>query len=522
VKLSAIKKNPNNPRSIRGEQFERLKKSITEFPQMMALRPIVVDAEGVTLGGNMRLEALKTLGFKEIPDEWVKRADELTEEQKREFVVKDNAGFGDWDWDELANAWSDLPLIEWGLDLPAAWLEATGGEGGSNGDAATVVEARQTLAERFIIPPFTVLDARQGYWQDRKRAWIGLGLRGELGRGETALDFSASCVGITDPDARAVSHSKRRGHPNGKTNKLAPGGTGANSAYIGVRTAEVEKRYSKKGLARSNGQDLMRGEHVVGVPRSYTTQEWVNEKGLSGLSSAQTGTSIIDPVLCEIMYRWFAPPGGHVINPTAGEATYGIVAAHLGYKYTGVEIRPEQSESNREQAREIGVAPVWIDGDGRDVDKLITEPADFIMCCPPYADLEVYSDDPRDLSTMEYDEFLTVYRDIIANSLRVLKQDRFACFVVGDVRDKRGVYRNFPAATTRAFVDAGAELYNEAVLVTAIGSLPIRVGRQFEAARKLGKTHQNVLIYVKGDPRKATAACGPVETWMPEEGNGQL
>jgi methylase of polypeptide subunit release factors len=198
------------------------------------------------------------------------------------------------------------------------------------------------------------------------------------------------------------------------------------------------------------------------------------------------------------------------------------VAAHLGYKYTGVEIRPEQSESNREQAREIGVAPVWIDGDGRDVDKLITEPADFIMCCPPYADLEVYSDDPRDLSTMEYDEFLTVYRDIIANSLRVLKQDRFACFVVGDVRDKRGVYRNFPAATTRAFVDAGAELYNEAVLVTAIGSLPIRVGRQFEAARKLGKTHQNVLIYVKGDPRKATAACGPVETWMPEEGNGQL
>lgn len=117
MKLSDIKKNPENPRTIRGEQFERLKRSIREFPQMMALRPIVTDSEGVVLGGNMRLEALKALGYKEVPDEWVKRADELTEEQRREFAVKDNAGFGDWDWDALANGWDDLPLQEWGLPL---------------------------------------------------------------------------------------------------------------------------------------------------------------------------------------------------------------------------------------------------------------------------------------------------------------------------------------------------------------------------------------------------------------------
>lgn len=121
MKLSEIKKNPHNPRIIRDEKFERLKKSIKEFPQMMTLRPIVVDESGVVLGGNMRLEALKALGKREIPDEWVKRADELTPEQKQEFIIKDNAGFGEWDWDLLANEWSDLPLSDWGVDIPEDW-----------------------------------------------------------------------------------------------------------------------------------------------------------------------------------------------------------------------------------------------------------------------------------------------------------------------------------------------------------------------------------------------------------------
>jgi hypothetical protein len=118
MKLSQIKKNPQNPRLIKDEKFKRLKKSLQEFPQMMALRPIVVDADDVVLGGNMRLEALQALSMTEIPDEWVKRASELTEEQKQEFIIKDNAGFGEWDWDALASDWSELPLADWGLDLP--------------------------------------------------------------------------------------------------------------------------------------------------------------------------------------------------------------------------------------------------------------------------------------------------------------------------------------------------------------------------------------------------------------------
>ena len=85
---------------------------------MMALRPIVIDAENVILGGNMRFRALQDLGFKDVPDRWVKKADELTEEQKREFIIKDNSGFGAWDWDALANEWDAEQLSEWGLDMP--------------------------------------------------------------------------------------------------------------------------------------------------------------------------------------------------------------------------------------------------------------------------------------------------------------------------------------------------------------------------------------------------------------------
>ena len=118
IKVSTLKKNPGNPRQIHGHKLDLLKKSVTEFARMMELRPIIVDENNVVLGGNMRLAAIKALGHKEIPDEWVKRADDLTDAEKREFIIKDNAGFGEWDWDVIANEWSDEPLADWGLDVP--------------------------------------------------------------------------------------------------------------------------------------------------------------------------------------------------------------------------------------------------------------------------------------------------------------------------------------------------------------------------------------------------------------------
>lgn len=116
VKISEIKTNPKNPRLIKDDKFRKLVKSIQEFPQMLELRPIVVDENNIVLGGNMRLKACIEVGLKEI---YIVKAEDLTEEQKDEFIVKDNVGFGDWDWDLLANEWDVEKLDEWGLTIPS-------------------------------------------------------------------------------------------------------------------------------------------------------------------------------------------------------------------------------------------------------------------------------------------------------------------------------------------------------------------------------------------------------------------
>ena len=115
VNINEVKTNPKNPRIIKDDKFRKLVKSIEEFPQMLELRPIVVDENNIVLGGNMRLKACKEIGLKEIP---IIIADEWTEEQKNEFLIKDNVGFGEWDWDSLANEWDTDKLEDWGLDLP--------------------------------------------------------------------------------------------------------------------------------------------------------------------------------------------------------------------------------------------------------------------------------------------------------------------------------------------------------------------------------------------------------------------
>ncbi len=240
------------------------------------------------------------------------------------------------------------------------------------------------------------------------------------------------------------------------------------------------------------------------------------------IAGTQTGTSIFDPVLCELAYSWFCPPCGLVFDPFAGGSVRGIVAAKLGRNYIGHELRAEQVAANKDQASAICGAdkfmPAWIEGDSRTIDKTCADvQADFIFSCPPYADLEVYSHDEKDLSNMDYPDFREAYFEIVAKSCALLKDDRFACFVVGEVRDKKGMYYDFIGDTVQAFRTAGLGYYNEAILLTALGSLPIRAGKQFTASRKLGKTHQNVLVFVKGDPKKAAQACGDVQVYLPDE-----
>jgi hypothetical protein len=279
----------------------------------------------------------------------------------------------------------------------------------------------------------------------------------------------------------------------------------------------------RKPNARTFGQDLMRGEHVVGVTDGITlgiSTGAYDQRAGQEMAAASSGTSIFDPVLCEIAYRWFCPPSGLVLDPFAGGSVRGIVAGRLGRRYLGIDLSARQIEANRAQAEAICTEPMpaWHVGDSRDIARIAAgTAADFVFSCPPYADLERYSDNPADLSTMDYPAFLDAYRTIIAAACAMLRPDRFACFVVGEVRDPKGAYRGFVPDTVRAFTDAGLDLYNEAILVTAVGSLPVRVAKQFTSSRKLGKTHQNVLVFCKGNARRATEAVGECDFGDPSD-----
>lgn len=213
--------------------------------------------------------------------------------------------------------------------------------------------------------------------------------------------------------------------------------------------------------------------------------------------------SIFDPVLCELMYKWFCPIEGTILDPFAGGSVRGIVAEYNGYHYTGIELRPEQVESNKEQAKEIGVSAKWVVGNSRHIVPLMEKQFDFIFSCPPYYDLEVYSKLEGELSNIStYDEFMRDYRSIIKSCVDRLKDNRFACFVVSEIRDKEGYYQGFVRDTIKAFEDAGMKYYNELILVGSTGSLGLRIKKFFVPTRKIGRMHQNVLVFYKGNPKE--------------------
>lgn len=208
--------------------------------------------------------------------------------------------------------------------------------------------------------------------------------------------------------------------------------------------------------------------------------------------------SIFDPALCEVIYKWFCDKGAKILDPFAGGSVRGIVANYLGYNYTGIDIRQEQIDSNYEQANKIVPEnkPNWLCGDSNKVLDTIIEKFDFIFSCPPYGDLEVYSDLDGDISNMPYNRFLKCYREIITKSCKLLKEGGFACFVVGEFRDKDGNYVGFVPDTVRAFMDAGLKYYNEAVLSTSIASASMRAKGNMKS-KKLVKVHQNILVFKK-------------------------
>lgn len=275
------------------------------------------------------------------------------------------------------------------------------------------------LREKFIEPPFSVLDTKSGNWQNRKREWLRKGIKSEVGR---------------DVKTNATTFKPFKGNAD---------------RFIGKEN------------------------------------------------------SIFDPALCELMYKWFCNDGGKILDPFAGGSVRGIVAHYLKYYYVGIELRQEQVDANRENAAEIlsvNNQPSWHVGDS----DLILEndflyEFDMIFSCPPYMDLEIYSDDKNDLSNMTDENFIEKYNSIIKKSCNKLKKDGYAVFVVGDVRDKKtGFYKDFIGITKQAFYDAGMSLYNDAILLDQLGNACMRAGKVFEAGGKLTKIHQNILVFKRG------------------------
>lgn len=228
---------------------------------------------------------------------------------------------------------------------------------------------------------------------------------------------------------------------------------------------------------------------------------------------SDTGTSIFDPVLTETMISWFTAKNDMVLDPFAGGSVRGVITSVLGRNYVGVDLRKEQIDANVEQAKQITSdnMPVWICGDSMNIQTLAEGEYDFIITCPPYGNLEVYSEDPADISNMSDEDFDKTYTEIMVRTAQMLKEDRFAVVVVGNYRTKKGFLRDLVGITVKAMESAGAKYYNDFVIVTPIGSLPIRTGKAFQASRKMGRTHQYCLCFCKGNPKKATQRLGQVE-----------
>lgn len=270
-------------------------------------------------------------------------------------------------------------------------------------------KATNKLKDNWVMPPFSILDTRQAYWQDRKAEWYGL---------------------------------------------------------IGNTAA-----FTREGAL---GDDLM--------------------------GSINEGVSLFDPVLAEIIFRWFCPVQGSVLNLFAGDVEPNIVAAYQGHKLTGIELRQEQVEHTLRIANQILVQSKlnMVCDDVLNIDNHTKdEDYDLLFSCPPYYDLEEYSSDERDFANKDECDFDLLLQQVINAGVKKLKNNRFAVFVVSEVRRPDGSYRGFVPKVIRWFESAGLQYYNEIVLINSVGTLPFRINKMWQN-RKVGKMHQNVLVFFKG------------------------
>lgn len=447
---------PKNPRQWDSDDLDRTVASIIEDPDFLEDRPLLAVENGkdlVVFGGNLRLSALRKTQYKTAPVViYEPETDEDRETVKRR-AMKDNGTFGSWDWDTLANEWDDEvdKLADWGVDIPPEWAEgaSVGGEISNDGPGSVDVPPENNLQEKFIVPPFSVLDTRTAKWQERKAVW-----NSKIGDcGESRND--------------TLFKNEEMRYP---------------SLYREFLTLRRQKKTTATNFR----------EYIATLPQERMDAE--NERATS------RGVSILDPVLAEICCKWFGIDGGSAFDPFAGDTCFGYVSAELGMRFTGIELRKDQAEINND--RVAGMDARYICDDGQNVAKHIEkESQDLLFSCPPYYNLEIYSDDPKDASNQEtYEDFLQIIRNAFTSAVSCLKENRFAVIVVGDVRDNdSGEYYDFPGDIVKIFKSVGMHFMNECILLEATPSAALRAGK-FMEGRKVVKCHQNVLVFYKGNP----------------------
>lgn len=485
VKLSQVRVNEANPRTITNEKFQKLVNSVLALPKMLELRPIVVDNMMVALGGNMRFRALtaisdlseeelkarlfsindvkkKTEGeqqalltywlrWRDKPTAIIIKASELSDAEQREFIIKDNIGYGEWDTDSLTAQWDNEELVDWGIEFPDAENALNAQNGDGSGSERQNSAPESSLFDRFIVPPFSILDSRKGYWQDRKKKWYEL--MGDLGDSRKDTLVTSLEIKYKDLYQRTREHRKE----------------------LGLSFKDyIDKYVSQEDLEKEQAKIVAQG------------------------------VSIFDPVVSEVMCRWFTPKqGSKIFDCFAGDTAKGLVFAECGHSFVGIELRSEQVEINNKIIADRGKDIRYICDDGQNVAQHIEpESQDLLFSCPPYFDLEVYSDLPNDASNQgTYEDFIQVLDNGFSGAVGCLKNNRFAVIVVGDVRDKKtGFYYDFCGDIKRIFKQNGMRLYNEIILVEQTASTALRASRYMDS-RKVAKTHQHILVFFKGDPK---------------------
>ena len=364
IKVSSLKKNPENPRQIRDEKFEKLKASIQKFPQMMELRPMVVDETNTVLGGNMRLNAIKALGMTEIPDEWVKRSDELTDEEKKRFVITDNSSFGEYDWAAIANEWSDLPLADWGLDVPGFEEIETEGDA----DAEPQIDKAAEVNKKWKVK-------RGDLWQiGEHRLLCGDSTKKEdvekvLGGAKPNLMVTDPPYGVNyDPSWRVEAGISKNTDKMGKVTNddnadwteawlLSPSsvayvwhdGLQASIVQASLEIASFELRsqivWAKDRMALSRGDYHWKHEPCWYAVRKGETSKRNEDRTQTTLweivSREDSGHGHGTQKPLECMARPIRNHEGDVYEPFAGSGTTIVASQNLGRKCYAIELNPD-------------------------------------------------------------------------------------------------------------------------------------------------------------------------------------